>query len=131
MCKNHRINCLINSLKISINEITEFIFIFMKIGKYYCMHFFFVRYISSYYLTIFNIYRVQIVIVYSCYITSLPPLHMSTLFTEIILLRHCRIIISLIFSGVKHKAEQKTLPISKTWCDSYVTPVRRKPKGVG
>ena len=44
MCKNHRIHCSINTLKNSINRITEFIVVFKKIGKCYCMRFFFVGY---------------------------------------------------------------------------------------
>ena len=43
MCKIHRIHCSIKTLKNSINKITEFIVIFKKIGKCFCMRFFFCR----------------------------------------------------------------------------------------
>ena len=43
MCKIHRIHYSINTLKNSVNKITECSFIFKKIGKYNCMHFFFCR----------------------------------------------------------------------------------------
>ena len=46
MCKIHRIHCSPDTLKVNINSIiTEFIVIFKKIGKCYCMRFFFVGYI--------------------------------------------------------------------------------------
>ena len=44
MCKIHRIHYSINTLKNSVNEITECIVILKKIGKCDCMRFFFVGY---------------------------------------------------------------------------------------
>ena len=41
MCEIHMIHCLINTIKICITRINEFIVIFKKMGKCYFMRFFF------------------------------------------------------------------------------------------